>query len=99
MSHQELTVILHIVTQEGYAETFFALWEKRVPEIRQQDGCKETFLFQDPKEPNKFIMIEKWESYAQWQKFLQSQLVADVTGAASKYTSKWELHKLYQTDV
>ncbi len=99
MSSPELTVILHIVTIEGQAKAFYDLWCSKVSEIRKQMGCKETFLYQDPKEPNKFIMVEKWDNYEAWQTFLQSELVAEITGKASEYTSKWELHKLYQSNI
>ncbi len=93
MVNHAFTVTLSITTQEGCREAFLALLQKKLPIIRQQQGCLQATLCADTSDDNKFLLVEFWESYPLWQKHLQSELVAHITEACTNLTTKWELHK------
>ncbi len=98
MDSQTLTVMLVITVEEESRELFLKTLETYLPVMRQEEGCLQSFMYEDSKERNHFFIIEMWKNQSLWNKHLQAQSVAKISSLAGS-TMKMKLHKLSMCNI
>ena len=57
-------LVIHLEAKPGKGAEFAKLFNQRCEEMRKDKGCLEFQVFQDASNPDKFALLELWESQA-----------------------------------
>lgn len=57
-----ITRINEFEAAEGESENLFAFLQSLLPYIRSSEGCISCELLRDAQQPNKFVVLERWDS-------------------------------------
>ncbi|MBE99679.1 antibiotic biosynthesis monooxygenase [Flavobacterium coralii] len=91
------TVIALLDVQPENRKTFTTAIAKTAPKYRTMDGNLEYNLYRYKDEPNKFVLIEGWESKAYYETQLQKQdITTGIEGLASSQHSQWAVKDISQ---
>ncbi len=55
-------LVIHMEAKPGKGAEYMKLMNARCAEMRQDAGCQEFQIFQDASDPDKFVLLELWES-------------------------------------
>ena len=85
------TVILEVKAKPGTGNDVVATFKSILGDTRAYDGCQGVDVYQSSDEPEVVILVEKWDSRGQYEKYLGwrqetgfvDQLVAALDGPPS----------------
>lgn len=61
---QAIAVVATITAHPGHREAVIAALKTAVTAVRLEPGCEQYVLHQDPQQPDRLVMIERWSSVA-----------------------------------
>jgi quinol monooxygenase YgiN len=62
-------VLVRLKTKDGQADEFKRELQELLPRIRQESACIEIVGHQDPEDPTRFMLFERWRSEATFTEF------------------------------
>jgi quinol monooxygenase YgiN len=72
--------IRHVITIQvapGRAAEFAAAFEALRSTVREQDGCEEYDLFQSLEEPDRVVILERWNSQERLDRHMEAERTQD----------------------
>ncbi len=71
---------------------------KLIPITREEKGCNQYNLFEDHKDPSRFVLEENWASYEAWQAHMNNTHMKHYSEVTKDAVESWELIELTQVD-
>ena len=82
-----VTVLVELKAKPDCAQALKSLWRGCMADTRAYDGCIDIFVYENQDESANFVLIENWESKAQYDRYLAWRT---ETGFVEQVISKCE---------
>ncbi len=95
MVAKTVTIVGYATAKEGYVEQTRKASMALVHANRKDDGCVQSSLLVDVKNPNKFLLHEEWESMDHWTRHLQQPHVTAFANIFHECATEFDMQKFF----
>ena len=95
---ERLSLVAIVTAKLGHKDFVRAEIEKLIPITRLEAGCLNYNLYEDNQNPNRFVLLENWESHALWQDHMNSEHMKRYSDVTRDAVENWELIELTEID-